>query len=108
MSPEPASPPPGLSPATDYVPVSCSFHDVLEDAAVRRVVRQITYQDAEGVEHLVRSTIDDVWSRNGEEFARLGTGDVVRLDRLELGDEPHVATSPGGPHDPSPGRPERG
>ena len=69
----------------EYVPVSCSFHDVLEDAAVRRTVRDITFRDAAGEERRVRSTIDDVWSKDGEEFARLGTGDVVRLDRLELG-----------------------
>lgn len=99
MSAPTASPHPhGDSQAKNYVPVSCSFHDRLEDAAVRRLVYRVAFQDEHGETRRVDTTIDDVWSREGEEFARLGTGDVVRLDRLELGDRcpgPWSVSGPG-------------
>ncbi len=66
-----------------YEPVQCSFHDVLEDAAVRRRTCVIRYRDEDGTPHEASTTIRDIYARDGAEYARLGNGTVVRLDRLD-------------------------
>jgi len=67
-----------------YRTVSCGFHDVLEDAVVRRRVCLVHYRSDEGDAHQSTTTIGDLLVRDGAEFAQLGTGAVVRLDRLDL------------------------
>ena len=66
-----------------YKPVDCSFHDVLEDAAVLRRTCRIRYRGEDDATHEETTTIRDVFSRDGAEYALLGTGALVRLDRLE-------------------------
>ena len=84
MSQDSASPGAGSAKAgQDYAPVACSFHDTLEHAAVLRLMCRIRFKRPDGTEREVLATIDDVWSKGGEEFARLSTDDIVRLDRLE-------------------------
>jgi Rho-binding antiterminator len=70
-----------------YEPVDCSFHDRLEDAATRRRSCRIRYRTPWEREYEVTTTIEDVWSRAGGEFVRLGTGAVVRLDDLAAIDD---------------------
>ncbi|MDH3222832.1 MAG: hypothetical protein OEO23_03880 [Gemmatimonadota bacterium] len=86
-----------------YVPVDCAFHDRLEDAAVRRRSCRISYLEEDGAEREVTTRILDVWTQGEEEFAKLETGAVVRLDRLlrvEPGlRSPHGAGSSGGAED---------
>lgn len=62
-----------------YLPIDCGLHDHLEAWAVRRVRCHIRIRDAADVE----ARIDDLFARDGAEFARLSSGDVVRLDRIE-------------------------
>ena len=82
-----------------YRPVQCTFHDVLEDAAVRHRQCVVRYREEDGSEHAVTTTIEDVFARDGAEYARLGNGALVRLDHLTLV-EPMTgapdASSPGG------------
>ena len=77
-----------------YQPVQCDFHDTLEDAAVRRRTCRVRYRDERGRPHDVTTTLQDVFARDGAEYARLGTGVLVRLDRLDRV-EPVDAPSPG-------------
>ena len=68
----------------NYEPVSCDWHDELEAAAMHKteVVLEI---ETDGTRGSQRGRIADVFSRDGEEFARLEYGDgsiEIRLDRI--------------------------
>lgn len=64
-----------------YRPVACSFTDRLEDAAVRRARVRVTWRAGDEQREAV-TTIADVMTEHGADWVRLGTGDVVRADRL--------------------------
>lgn len=65
-----------------YSPIACGLYDVLEATAVRGRPVRIVYLDAAGAEVAVETPIADVGSRDGAEWVHLGTGAVVRADRL--------------------------
>jgi Rho-binding antiterminator len=65
-----------------YRPISCEFHDLLEDHATTRRAMQIRFRDAEGADQLRRAVIIDVYARAGAEYLSTSTGEVVRLDHL--------------------------
>ncbi|CAI8827228.1 hypothetical protein [Methylocaldum szegediense] len=65
-----------------YQPINCEFHDELEALAVMRRQCTITYQDDSGEPVTVEDCIEDVYARNKEEFLKLKSGSVIRLDRL--------------------------
>lgn len=67
---------------TAYAPISCEFHDLLEALATRGTVVPIVFRDGAGVLQARTARIADVYSRGGEEFLRMGTGEAIRLDRL--------------------------
>ncbi len=67
-----------------YQPVSCDYHDQLEEAAMhnKRVVLEF---DLDGVTQRETGTIADVYTANGAEFVKFQVpGDVVeiRLDHI--------------------------
>jgi Rho-binding antiterminator len=69
--------------STDYRPIDCEFHDVLEAAATTRKVVDVVFHDHATGELTSRSArIVDLFSRSGEEFMTLDTGDTMRLDRI--------------------------
>lgn len=72
---------------TDYKPISCSLHDVLESIAVLRETADIVYEDETGRQHHVKSHIRDIYSKSREEFLVLDDGTEIRLDRLRLVNE---------------------
>lgn len=65
-----------------YHPISCAFHDHLEDhATTRKPVRIRAYDEERAVrEH--SAVITDVFARHGAEYLALSTGATLRLDRL--------------------------
>lgn len=67
---------------TPYRPISCSFYDELELAALQQRLCLVHYRDEEGGELRVQSRIRQLLTRDGEEFLQLDTGEWVRLDRL--------------------------
>lgn len=67
---------------SEYKPVGCGFYDELEILAMRRQHVVIDYRDGHGLELQVEGRIDDVFSREGEEFLRLEDGPQLRLDQL--------------------------
>ena len=67
---------------SQYSPISCEFHDRLEDLATVRKQTHIRYQDEDGVEQHRDATITDVFSKAGAEYISLSSGETLRLDRL--------------------------
>ncbi|ADJ29647.1 hypothetical protein [Nitrosococcus watsonii] len=66
----------------DYIPINCNFHDRLEALATLRKQCQIVYQTADGKVIETLDTIADIYTKNKEEFTVLGSGEIIRLDRL--------------------------
>lgn len=66
---------------SDYTPIDCAIHDVLEASAVRRAHCRVRWTEGEGVREEV-TTIDDIFARDGAEYLVLGSGAEIRLDRL--------------------------
>lgn len=67
---------------TDYLPISCDFHDELQLIALRKTTVPIVYRTADGGSEAIQSTIADLYTREKEEFLLLPTGEEIRLDRL--------------------------
>ena len=70
---------------SDYTPISCTFHDRLEDYSVRGSTIPVQFME-NGVLVETEAQIIDVFAKDGADFAKLalinGTEVVVRLDRL--------------------------
>ena len=72
---------------SEYVPISCGFHDRLEDFALRRTVVPVVAEHPDGSIMAFDGVIIDVFARDGADwatFAPIHDGDHVtlRLDRL--------------------------
>ena len=68
---------------TDYQPIDCNFHDWLLAKATLQERVAIEYSTGSGTAPVkVKAIIQDVFTENKEEFVRLDTGALVRLDRL--------------------------
>jgi Rho-binding antiterminator len=67
---------------TDYVPISCDLHDHLEALATLRKRCRIVYRATTGEAIETLDTIADVYTKDKEEFAVLGSGTTIRLDML--------------------------
>ncbi len=66
-----------------YRPIACSVHDGLESWAVQRTPVRVAWRAGDETCEAV-TTIDDVFAADGADWVRLGTGDVVRADRLTV------------------------
>ena len=67
-----------------YEPVSCDYHDQLEEAAMHRKRVELEF-DLEGVTQKEKGTIADVYSRDGAEFVKFQSPDGqidIRLDHI--------------------------
>ncbi len=67
---------------SDYIPISCEFHDLLEDLATVRKPISIHYRDNGGGQQQRDATITDLYSRAGAEYVSLSSGETLRLDQL--------------------------
>jgi Rho-binding antiterminator len=67
---------------TDYRPIDCGFHDVLEACAIRRVRCRNVIGDVGDGARTVESRIVDIHVADGEEFIEVEDGERIRLDRL--------------------------
>lgn len=77
-----------------YQPISCDFHDHLEATATRRTTARIVYLDADGHAREVDASIEDLGSRDGEEYMRLRSGVSIRLDRIVSVDGVRLSDQP--------------
>ena len=66
-----------------YTPISCEFHDLLEELASAGKLTRIRYRGDEGFQQHCDASIADVYSKAGAEYVLLSSGERVRLDRLE-------------------------
>ncbi|MTV41365.1 hypothetical protein [Duganella radicis] len=67
---------------TDYQPISCDFHDLLEVHATKRQATTIQFRDADGQLQTRHAIITDVFARDGADYLTLSTGETLRLDQL--------------------------
>lgn len=67
---------------TDYIPVDCTFHDLLESLATTGKPSRILFVTEAGAAQSRTAAITDLFAHQGEEFLVMSTGDTVRLDRL--------------------------
>ena len=74
--------------AEKYEPISCDVHDQLEAASVRKQEIELVFDD-QGARQRERGQIEDVFVREGAEFARLRNGDGEREIRLDMIVEVH-------------------
>ena len=65
-----------------YHPVACSFYDVLQEAVTRRLYSKIQYYTEIHEFLTVSAVIKNLYTKNGEEFVQLNTGETIRLDRI--------------------------
>jgi Rho-binding antiterminator len=68
-----------------YQPVSCDYHDQLEEAAMHKRDVELEF-DLEGVSQRGRGKIADVYTSDGAEWVRFVTDDggplEIRLDHI--------------------------
>lgn len=64
-----------------YQPISCSFHDRLEDWAIRRTSVEIVWLEGD-IQQTATDRIADVFAKNGADHLRLDSGATIRLDHL--------------------------
>jgi Rho-binding antiterminator len=67
---------------TDYTPISCDFHDLLEVHATTRKPTRISFRDGDGAAHQVSAVITDVFAQKGADYLTTSTGETLRLDQL--------------------------
>jgi len=68
-----------------YQPVSCDYHDELEEAAMHKKRIELEFE-LEGVTQRETGTIADVFTSNGAEFVKFESGQGgavdIRLDHI--------------------------
>jgi len=65
-----------------YKPIGCQYYDVLELNASRKTVCTIAFFETEKSVRTVESIIEDVFSKDKEEFLKLADGTEIRLDKI--------------------------
>ena len=66
---------------SDYKPISCDFHSYLEHYATsREVVRLVWKEEEKLIENEV--SINDLYTKKGEEFIVLSNALTLRLDQI--------------------------
>lgn len=83
-----------MSMPSRYHPINCEFHDLLEAAAVRAQAVALHYRDADATQVRAHARIVDVFARDGAEYLRLESGELIRLDRIESLDGVRMASFP--------------
>lgn len=76
---------------SDYQPISCDFHDLLEVHATRRQATDLQFRDADGQLQTRRAVITDVYAKDGADYLTLSTGETLRLDQLVEVDRARLA-----------------
>lgn len=66
-----------------YNAVDCSFHDIIEEAIIRRTKGAISYIDEQEQQaYKVEISVKDWVNRNKEEFVILSDQTEIRMDRI--------------------------
>lgn len=67
---------------TKYTPIDCRYYDVLELNASRKTTCTIAFFETEKSVRTVESTIQDIFTKDKEEFLKLPDGTEIRLDKI--------------------------
>lgn len=67
---------------TPYRPIACSFYDRLQEFATLGTTVEVRYENTSMDRLKVKDIIEDVYTKEKEEFIRLKRGMTIRLDRL--------------------------
>ena len=78
-------------PNSDYQPISCDFHDLLEVHATKRQPTPVQFRDADGQLQTRVAVITDVYAKEGADYLTLSTGETLRLDQLVEVDQARLA-----------------
>jgi Rho-binding antiterminator len=73
-----------------YIPISCSFHDILLDRSTRKKEVRIVYLAGKGKSELL-GIIEDVFTKKKVEYLKIRNGPIIRLDALISVDEEALA-----------------
>ncbi|MEM0994407.1 MAG: hypothetical protein AAF847_12045 [Bacteroidota bacterium] len=65
-----------------YIPINCSFYDILEVTATLKKACIIRFYDTEEASTETRSKIVNLYTKKQEEYMELDNGLVIRLDRI--------------------------
>jgi Rho-binding antiterminator len=65
-----------------YKPINCDYYDVLTEKAVLKLYCKIQYFTDLHEFVTINAVIKDIFTKSGEEFMLLATGELIRLDRL--------------------------
>ncbi len=67
---------------TVYTPISCELYDKIEAAATLNLPCQIIYLNENNKAVYVKDEIKDIYASHHEEYLKLLSGEVIRLDKL--------------------------
>jgi Rho-binding antiterminator len=65
----------------EYIPINCSFYDILEAAATQKRKVEICIMDEEGTK-CFDAIIVNLITQSGEEFMIVDNGDSIKLDKI--------------------------
>ena len=76
-----------------YVPIDTDMVDNLEHYAVDKIRVKIAYTDHDGETVELNGLIDEVYTKDHQEFLKMEGGRTLRLDQIQTA-EPHVHHKP--------------
>ena len=65
-----------------YQPINCQYYDVLELYASRKESCEISFFENGKSVKTVKSTIEDIFTKDKAEFLKLKDGTIIRLDQI--------------------------
>jgi Rho-binding antiterminator len=75
-----------------YRPVSCDFHDQLEELATLKKTCLVRYGNEAGEAFEVIGRIADIFTKDKEEFLKMSDGQIIRLDHIREAKELRSST----------------
>jgi Rho-binding antiterminator len=67
---------------SNYQPINCEFHDVIEACATLRKPVSILTKNTDGSHRSIHAIISDVFACGGVEYLTTECGELIRLDDL--------------------------
>ncbi len=68
--------------AKKYNRINCDFYDQLEIHAMRKEKVEIFFTMKNGEDHLIKTLIENIYTKNKEEFLLTSCGFHIRLDKI--------------------------
>lgn len=71
-----------MAESPQYHPINCGLYDYLEMWAVKQMPIQLIYKVEDELQTLDNAIIQNLQTKNKEEFVCLRSGEVIRLDQI--------------------------